>query len=346
MKRLIAAFMATVLLVCAGCGISQTTKEQEQTRTFVDSCGREVEVPATITKVAVSGPAAQIVLFALAPELLVGISSQWSEAALEYIPETYASLPVLGQLYGGKGDLNPEALLSSGAQVVIDIGETKDGIDQDMDQLQQQTGIPFVHISMTLSELPETYEMLGTLLERQEAAAELSTYCGQVYDRAVELSGSVEKVKCLYLLGDTGCNVIAQGSYHSEVLDLLTDNQAVVDSPSSKGTGNEVSMEQILLWDPEYILFAPDSIYDSVGDDPLWQQLTAIRTGQYSRVPEGPYNWMGFPPSAQRLLGMLWLGWILYPDDCDYDLYEEVRQYFELFYHVDLSQEQFEKLTG
>ena len=38
-------------------------------------------------------------------------------------------------------------------------------------------------------------------------------------------------------------------------------------------------MEQLLLWDPEVIFFAPDSIYDKVGDDPAWQDLQAIRNG-------------------------------------------------------------------
>ena len=38
-------------------------------------------------------------------------------------------------------------------------------------------------------------------------------------------------------------------------------------------------MEQLMLWNPDVILFAPDSVYASVGDDPLWQSLTAIQNG-------------------------------------------------------------------
>ena len=33
-------------------------------------------------------------------------------------------------------------------------------------------------------------------------------------------------------------NVLAKDSYHSELVDLLTENVAVVDNPSSKGSGN------------------------------------------------------------------------------------------------------------
>ena len=100
-------------------------------------------------------------------------------------------------------------------------------------------------------------------------------------------------------------------------------------------------MEQILAWDPDVILFAPDSIYDAVGDDPTWQSLTAIREGRYYEVPLGPYNWMGFPPSVQRYLGMMWMAQLLYPETAQYDLYAEVAKYFELFYHCDITEEQY-----
>ena len=55
---------------------------------------------------------------------------------------------------------------------------------------------------------------------------------------------------------------------------------------------------------------------------------------------------MGFPPSVQRYLGMLWMAKTLYPEAADYDLYEEVKTYFRLFYHCDLTQEQFNDLAS
>ena len=120
----------------------------------------------------------------------------------------------------------------------------------------------------------------------------------------------------------------------------------MVESPSSKGTGNEVGLEQILLWDPDYIIFAPDSAYDAVAGDPTWQQLTAISSGNYYETPQGPFNWMGFPPSVQRYLGMMWMAKLLYPDAADYDLYEEVARYYDLFYHCELTQEQYDALVA
>ncbi len=313
---------------------------------FTDSVGREVELPMNIERVAISGPLAQIVVFALCPDRLVGVASKWDKTAEQFLATEYYQLPELGQLYGGKGELNLETLLASGAQVVIDVGEPKGSIADDLDALSEQTGIPFVHVTMTTATMGDAYRKLGELLNMPDEAEALAAYCDATYARITKLADSVDKVNLLYITGDQGLNVIAQGSYHAEVIDLLSNNLAVVDSPSSKGTGNEVDMEQIMLWNPDVILFAPGSIYATVGTDPLWSGITAIKTGEYYEVPMGPYNWMGFPPSVQRILGMLWMAKLLYPDAADYDLYTEVAAYFKLFYHCELSEADFDALVA
>jgi iron complex transport system substrate-binding protein len=348
---LLALVMSVSLFACGAQpetndGDSQNTGDEAATRVFTDSCGREVTVPANVEKVAVSGPLAQIVVFAMAPDKLVGIANAWDESAAQFLDTKYYDLPLLGQLYGGKGEMNLETLLAAAPDVVIDVGEPKGSIVEDMDALQEQTGIPFVHINAYLASMDNTYAMLGDLLAMPNEAQGRADYCRYAYDRAVEIANSVEKANLLYITGDEGLNVIAKGSYHAEAIDLLANNLAVVEEPSSKGTGNEVDMEQILNWNPDVILFAPGSIYDSVGSNENWQTVTAIKNGTYYEVPMGPYNWMGFPPSVQRLLGMTWMAKILYPDAADYDLYTEVSTYFQLFYHCELTQTQYDALVG
>ncbi len=327
---------------------SSPSQSENQSVVFTDSAGRQVEVPKTITRIVPSGPMAQMVAFALAPDLFVGLSSSWTPEAEEFLAPEYTQLPVLGQLYSS-GDLNLEELAAANPQIILDIGEPKDTIQEDMDALTNQLGIPTVHISATTQTMGETYRTLGKLLGREEQAEILASYCEEVYSNAqtmMETIGEENKVSLLYCLGDQGINVIAKGSYHSEVIDLMANNLAVVENPVSKGTGNEVDLEQILLWNPQVILFAPDSIYDTVAQDPAWQNVTAIAQGNYYQVPFGPYNWMGFPPSVNRYLGILWLSELLYPQQAQFDLYEETARYFQLFYHCDLTQEQFEQLMA
>ena len=345
MKRVLALILAIFLLLpLLACGAADAP--EPNARIFTDSLGREVALPDKVDQLAVSGPMAQLALFALCPEKLVGLAAAWDSSAGQYLDTQYYDLPVIGQLYGGKGDLNPETLLQSGAQIVIDVGEPKGSIAEDLDGLQAQTGVPFVHISAAIGTMGAAYRQLGELLGMQAEAEVLAAYCEDTYERICELAGSVEKVRALYVTGDAGQNVIAKDSYHSEVFDLLCDNLAVVEEPSAKGTGNEVGMEQILLWDPDYIVFAPGSVYGVVADDPTWQTLRAVQSGDYCEVPDGPDNWMGFPPGVQRYLGMLWLGKVLYGDAAEYDLFEEASRYYQLFYHCELTQAQFNALTA
>ena len=339
MKKLLCllyALLMTLSLLPAGA--------EGNTRVFTDSLGREVVVPEDITRIAITGSIGKIAILAIAPDLLVGLPEPWDDIEKQYIPEEYHDMAVLGQLYGGKGGLNLEELMMADPQVVIDLGDPKVGVAEDMDAMMEQTGLPWVHISAQIDHLKETYTLLGDLLHREEEGKILAEYCENTYNTLAALLENAEKVDVLYILGEKGLNVLAANSYHSALLDMATNNLAVVENPLSKGTGNEVDLEQILNWNPEIILFAPESIYATVQEDPVWQSLSAISSGKYYEVPVGPFNWMGLPPSSQRLLGMMWMCSLLYPEQATFDLQEAVTEYFKLFYHVELTQDQYDAL--
>jgi iron complex transport system substrate-binding protein len=265
----------------------------------------------------------------------------------EFIPPYFSDLPVVGQFYGAR-NLNPEEIARIGPDLVIDIGEPKDSIAKDMDEISASIAIPAVHITADLRSTPQAFRTLGKLLDREARGEELARFCEKTLSAAGTIMDRVgdNKKSVLYCLGKAGLNVLAKGSFHSEILDWMTDNRAVVDNPASRGSGNETNLEQILLWNPEVILFNPDSIYASAASDPAWRQLGALQSGAYYQVPQGPYNWMGSPPSINRYLGILWLGKILYPQYASYDLYAETAEYYRLFYSHALSREQFARLTA
>ena len=234
MKKTIALLLAAMMLIAlVGCTKTPNAPDASGTRSFTDSVGRTVEVPNEITKVAISGPLAQIVVFALCPDRLVGIAQKWDKTAEQFLATEYYQLPELGQLYGGKGELNLETLLASGAQVVIDVGEPKGTIAEDLDALTEQTGIPFVHITATIGSMGDAYRKLGALLNMPDEAEALAAYCDAAYARITKIADSVDKVNLLYITGDKGLNVIAKDSYHAEIIDLLSNNLAAVESPSS-----------------------------------------------------------------------------------------------------------------
>lgn len=317
---------------------------------FTDSTGRTVTLPSQITRIAITGPLSQIYVLPLAGDLLVGVSNSFSVDAQTYLPDYVFQLTEIGQLYGGKGEMDLEALLAAAPDVVIDVGEAKSSMAEDLQNLTEQTGIPFMHIDATVSTTPEAYRTLGKLLNREEKAEELASYCETVLRQTEELMAIVDardaRKTILYCLGDDGVNVLAQGSFHAETVNAMADNLAVVEDVVSKGSGNEVDLEQILLWDPDVIIFAPDSIYDQVGTMEAWQSVRAIAEGQYYKTPYGPYGWLSSPPSVQRYLGLLWLGALLYPEDVTYDLQEAVTEYYQIFYGCELTDELYQTLVA
>ncbi|MDR1301144.1 MAG: ABC transporter substrate-binding protein [Treponema sp.] len=327
-----------------------TTEARPASVLFTDSAGREVTIPAQITRLVPSGTLAQMFLLAIAPDMFCAISSAYPEDVVEFIPEYVLQLPVVGQFYGAD-NLNLEEIAAIGPELVIDIGEPKESIAEDMDAISAAIAIPAIHITATLQSTPQAFRTLGKILGREEKGEALAAFCEKTLSRSQELMAQVgdNKKPVLYCLGQSGLNVIARGSFHAEVLDYLTLNQAVVANPASRGTGNETDLEQLLLWDPEVIIFGPGSVYGTAGSDPTWRQLKAIRNRTYYEIPFGPHNWMGMPPSINRYLGLIWLEKILYPEYpqvAQFDLYTEIATYYRLFYDYELSREGFEKLTA
>ena len=347
-KRFAFVLVLSLLFSLIGCSKAPAPAETTaSTVVFTDDCGREVELPADISRIVATGPLSQIVLYTLAPDMFVGLAAKWSSSAEGIVPEEYRNLPYFGQLYN-TANLNVEELALADPQVIIDIGRVMSSGSEDMDTLQQQTGIPTIFLEATNEALPQTYRSLGMLLGREEEAEKLASFCEKVYSRTLSIMEQVgdNKVTALYIKGEGGTNVIPKGSSHAETLDLLTENLAVVDSPSSKGSGNEVTMEQIALWNPELILFDADSIYDTVAQQETWSTLSAVSGQNYLEVPEGPWNWMGTPSAAQRYLGMIWLTAQLYPEYCDYDAKAEILEFYELFCHCTLTEQQYAELTA
>ena len=82
MKKMLSILLAVMMiatLALTGCGQNNdpapTPDPEPTTRTFTDSLGREVTLPVNLSKIAISGPLAQIVVFAIAPEMMVGIAT-------------------------------------------------------------------------------------------------------------------------------------------------------------------------------------------------------------------------------------------------------------------------------
>ena len=344
MKRTICLLLlaALVLSLSTGCAVKSAAAPEGETVSFTDSCGRTVELPASVTRVVPSGAVAAMILATIAPEDLVSVSATPSSQQARYLPSRLVSLPTTGQMYGSKSTLNLETLLSCGAQVVIDLGDKKDNMAADLDALQEKIGIPVVFIEADLAHMAQAYRTLGSLLAGKQARGEeLAAFCDETVNMAEENAAKIadgDRLSVLYTSGVSGLDTNARGSIQAQVIDLVgAVNAVVVEDVSSKGGGNTINLEQLYSFDPDVILFSAGSVYSSAADDPAWTQLRAVREGRYCQIPSLPYNWMSNPPSLNMLLGIWWLGNLLYPEVYDYDIADKAQEIFSLFWNYDLT---------
>lgn len=320
--------------------VSEAETQVDEKINFTDSIDRKIEVPSDISRIAPSGSVAQMILLTLAPDLLVGLSSTPDEAQLAYLPKEAANLPEFGQFYGGKANLNMEALIAANPQIIIDIGNRNNSIAEDMDMVQEQTGIPTVFIDGELSALPQAYRMLGKLLNREDDAEKLAAFIENTLAMAEENANKIsedDKKTVFFGTGTTGLECNAAGSAQADAIELIgAINAIVTEEITNKNGGTVVNMEQVYASDPDIIIMTPDGVYDTV-ESSEWASLTAVENGAYYEIPSLPYSWMCMPPSVNRVLGIWWLGKLIYPEVYDYDIVPIVQEYYQLFWHYDLS---------
>ena len=328
---------------------TEPVEEGFQPYTFVDDLGHEIEITEEITAIVPSGQLAQVILLGVAPDLMVGLGGKMYKDMAEYIPDydRLSQLTYFGTVLGA-ADLDVEALASTNAQLVIDMGYAKTGYEEELAKTENLTGITCVFIDANLDNYGEAIRKLGKLLGREEKCDEMADWCEEVYDRALGIMEKVgdNKVNGIYSLGDGGLNVIAKSQSQAEVINLVFNNLAVIENASGKGSGNTVTMEQIALWNPDFVIFGDDGLYEAAAEDPSWSQISAIANGKYVESPASPHNWTVAPPASQRYLALLWLPSLLYPEYCDYDVKAEIMEYYELFYGCTLSDEQYNTLTA
>lgn len=316
-------------------------------RTFVDSLGREVELPATLERICPSGHTAQQVLLTMAPDKMVGLSQALTDDQLAIFGDQFKDYPVFGAVLGATDDFNREAVAAAAPQVIIDTGEVKNDTEQSLNDLQEQLGIPVVFVEAYLDDYGAAYKTLGELLGMEDRGQELSDYCTKVYNEVKDTMATIpesERANVAYLLGDSGLNAIAKTSVQAQVVDMVANNVVVVEDASGKGNGNEVSLEQIAVWDPQVILFQKNSIYDTVGDDAAWAGISAIANDQFYEVPSDPWCWMNNPPTVNQLMGMQWLPRLLYPDKFQDSIQDVTKAYYSTMYGYDLSDAELSEL--
>lgn len=297
-----------------------------------DATGRDLVVPARVARVFPAGPPAAILLYTLAPDLLLGWprALRPDERAL-LLPEV-AARPEIGRITGRGNTANLESVLALAPDLILDVGSTSETYVSLARRVEAQTGVPYALLDGTLARSPETYRLLGRLLRREAAAEDRAAAAQAILDRVAARVATVpaERRPRVYVaLGPRGLQTGRGGAINVESLDLVGARNV---AGEASGGLAAVSVEQVLAWDPDAIVASDARFTAGLRTDPAWASLRAVQAGRVHLAPHLPFGWLESPPSVNRLIGLLWLGRCLYPDLFPEDLAAETRAFHARFY--------------
>ncbi|ESR25188.1 iron ABC transporter substrate-binding protein [Lutibaculum baratangense] len=313
-----------------------------------DSAGRPVSVPEPVERVFAAGPPAAIVLFTLAPDKLLGWTRAPSPEEAAYLPDAYRDLPAHGRLTGRGNTANLEVVLTLRPDLVVDLGSVGPTYADLADRVTAQTGVPSMLLGGRLDELPAAYRLLGEVLGVPERADRLASYVettlADVREKVAEIPEE-EGPRVYYARGPEGLDTALSGSINFEAMDFVGARNVAGPQGERRGTAS-VSLEQVILWDPEIILTVEPGFARQVAINPRWATIDAVESGRIFVAPQYPFPWIDFPPSVNRVLGVRWLAAVLYPDLFPQPLEEVTREFYELFYMKELTEEELARLLN
>ena len=365
-RQLLALFICLVMSVSLLTGYSETkaateeptqsaeqdaTQETAETREITDMAGRKVTVPTAenIESVFSAGPVAAIFLYMVAPDKLLGWNYELNDVEKSIILDKYQDLPNFGM-----GDaVNYEAVIAANPTIAINSGKINDAMVSDCDALSESLGIPVVAVDNELNNSVEAFRFMGELLGVEDHAEELAQYAEQVFPDINALSDIPEekKVSVYFGNGEDSLETAPRGSQNAQILDAINAVN-VADLELGDGSRVQISAEQLLAWDPDVIVVNGEPKADKSGSsaaedilsNPDYASLKAVQDQKVYGTPNAPFSWVDRPAGPNRLIGMRWFSALIYPEYIKCDINEEIHKFFDLFYHVDLSDEQLENV--
>lgn len=317
-------------------------------REITDMAGRTVVVPDEIETVFSSSTVTAIFMYTLAPDKLLGWNYELNELEKSIILEEYHDLPNFGM-----GDsINYEAVIAAGPTIAVNVGTINDKMISDCDKLSESLGVPVVAVDGDLAASAEAYRFMGELLGEEEQAEKLASYAEKTFADIEKMEVPEDKkVRIYYGNGEDSLETAPAGSAHGQIIDMVNAVN-VADLEMGEGSRVQISAEQLLAWDPDVIVVNGEPKADTSGAsaaeailaNPDYASLKAVQDQQVYGTPNTPFSWMDRPMGPNRIVGIRWLSGLIYPEYLNYNVDEEVKEFFDLFYHVQLTDEKLENI--
>jgi iron complex transport system substrate-binding protein len=314
--------------------------------TITDDAGRAIAIPDKVERIFAGGPPASILLFSFAPELLLGWTRSHRPEECAFLGAGACDKPEVGRLTGRGNTTNLEVLLKFKPDLILDVGTINDTYISLANRVQEQTGIPYALLDGRFDAIVPVYRKLGEMTHRK---TEADAYARYAEDTIAKIKGRIDKIpeserpRVYYGRGPRGLETGLGGSINVETIEFLGARNVAA---GRKGGMATVSVEQVLLWNPDVIVTIDRDFAANVKTDPVWAPIKAVQAGRVHLSPKLPFGWVDFPPSVNRLIGLWWLAKILYPAQFPEDLRPLTRDFYTRFFHMTPTDAQIESVLA
>ena len=315
-----------------------------------DPTDRVVTIPRPVERVVSLNPEATRIMIALGDaDKLVGVDSAFPKYLLNTYPKVFQEgekVPIVGSL----DNPNLEAILSVKPDVILG-GYGRSRAANDL--IQEKTEITVVwvhaagHYSPAIEESFDEIEITGLILGKEKKAEEIVSYFKEKIDKVTEVTSDIpasEKQKvylAFWCSKDVGITRTVQSYSPLNLAGGINIAQDAEGPMYAWGMSWEhaadVSIEQIIAWNPDIILIMGGSkkagiTAEDVLSDPRLQTINAVKNNKVYYTLGMNYGWDPPRPFFEILL----VAKQLYPDRFkDLDLEKEGNEILERFYGVD-----------
>lgn len=293
--------------------------------TVTDQAGREVTIEEEPEKLVSGYYISTSLLIALElDEKLVGIEAKADTRPIYQLSASaLLELPSVGTAkefdLEGCAALEPDLVILP--MSLQDTADTLDGL-----------GIDALVVNPEDQELlNEMINLIGTAANRQDRAEALLDFAETQETRLAEALADAE-TPSVYLAGNSALlSTAGDAMYQSDLIRMAGGVNAAADITDTYWA--EISYEQLLAWDPDYIVLASDADYtvDDVLADENLADCAAVVNGNVYQIPGDAEAWDSPVPSG--ILGAVWLSSVLHPEECpETDSAAVIDEFYETFY--------------
>ena len=179
--------------------------------------------------------------------------------------------------------------------------------------------------------LNEAVTLIGTATNTQARAQALLDFSAEQEQRLADTLAGAE-TPSVYLAGNSDfLSTAGDAMYQSDMIRMAGGVNAAAEITDTYWA--EVSYEQVLAWDPDYIVLASDAGYtvDDVLADPNLAGCAAVENGNVFQIPGDAEAWDSPVPGC--ILGAVWLSSVLHPDLCpEADSLAVIDEFYQTFY--------------